>query len=113
MCRWIAGKFRKCSHFEFQALKSGSRRIRKLRFEDWERTEYRRSASRSKLKKLVEELKTHYRGRLAPSPTGYLHLGHARTFWTAQERARAHGGVLILRNEDLDSKTLNTICLGV
>ena len=43
-----------------------------------------------------------YRGRLAPSPTGYLHLGHARTFWTAQERARAHNGALILRNEDLD-----------
>jgi glutamyl-tRNA synthetase len=44
----------------------------------------------------------HYRGRLAPSPTGYLHLGHARTFWTAQERARAAGGTLILRNDDLD-----------
>lgn len=44
-----------------------------------------------------------YRGRLAPSPTGFLHLGHARTFWTAQERARQHNGVLILRSEDLDS----------
>jgi glutamyl-tRNA synthetase len=43
-----------------------------------------------------------YRGRLAPSPTGYLHLGHARTFWRAFERAREHGGVLIFRNEDLD-----------
>jgi glutamyl-tRNA synthetase len=43
-----------------------------------------------------------YRGRLAPSPTGYLHLGHARTFWTAQERARESSGTLILRNEDLD-----------
>lgn len=43
-----------------------------------------------------------YRGRLAPSPTGLLHLGHARTFWIAQERARAHGGTLILRNDDLD-----------
>src|SRR5438105_8084830 len=43
-----------------------------------------------------------YRGRIAPSPTGYLHLGHARTFWTAQERARGTGGVLVLRNEDLD-----------
>lgn len=43
-----------------------------------------------------------YRGRLAPSPTGYLHLGHARTFWVAQERARAAGGALVLRNEDLD-----------
>src|ERR1039457_5053510 len=44
-----------------------------------------------------------YRGRLAPSPTGLLHLGHARTFWVAQERARAQGGTLILRNEDIDS----------
>lgn len=43
-----------------------------------------------------------YRGRLAPSPTGHLHLGHARTFWTAQERARTNGGTLILRNDDLD-----------
>jgi glutamyl-tRNA synthetase len=43
-----------------------------------------------------------YRGRLAPSPTGYLHLGHARTFWTAFERARAAGGTLVMRMEDLD-----------
>ncbi|HEX8283748.1 MAG TPA: tRNA glutamyl-Q(34) synthetase GluQRS [Pyrinomonadaceae bacterium] len=43
-----------------------------------------------------------YRGRLAPSPTGHLHLGHARTFWTAYARARAAGGALVLRNEDLD-----------
>lgn len=43
-----------------------------------------------------------YRGRIAPSPTGYLHLGHARTFWTAQERARQSAGTLILRNEDID-----------
>jgi glutamyl/glutaminyl-tRNA synthetase len=40
---------------------------------------------------------------LAPSPTGLLHLGHARTFWTAQERALAAGGRLVLRNEDLDA----------
>lgn len=46
---------------------------------------------------------TSYRGRLAPSPTGHLHLGHARTFWVAAERARAAGGVLVLRNEDLDA----------
>ena len=45
---------------------------------------------------------TRYRGRLAPSPTGYLHLGHARTFWIAHERAQAAGGQLILRNDDLD-----------
>jgi len=43
-----------------------------------------------------------YRGRIAPSPTGYLHVGHAMTFWHAQERTRAAGGKLILRIEDLD-----------
>ncbi len=31
-----------------------------------------------------------------------MHLGHARTFWTAFERARAAAGVLVFRNEDLD-----------
>ena len=44
-----------------------------------------------------------YRGRLAPSPTGHLHLGHARTFWIAAERARQAGGTLVLRNDDLDA----------
>ena len=44
-----------------------------------------------------------YRGRLAPSPTGHLHLGHARTFWTAQARARGAGGTLVLRSDDLDA----------
>jgi glutamyl/glutaminyl-tRNA synthetase len=43
-----------------------------------------------------------YRGRLAPSPTGYLHIGHARTFFSAFERARAANGTLVLRMEDLD-----------
>jgi glutamyl/glutaminyl-tRNA synthetase len=43
-----------------------------------------------------------YRGRMAPSPTGFLHAGHALTFWKAQERAQAARGNLILRNEDLD-----------
>jgi glutamyl/glutaminyl-tRNA synthetase len=43
-----------------------------------------------------------YRGRIAPSPTGLLHLGHARTFWIAVQRAAEHHGTLILRNEDLD-----------
>jgi glutamyl/glutaminyl-tRNA synthetase len=45
---------------------------------------------------------TPYRGRLAPSPTGLLHLGHACTFWTAYQRALQHQGKLIFRNEDLD-----------
>ncbi|HEY1582953.1 MAG TPA: tRNA glutamyl-Q(34) synthetase GluQRS [Chthoniobacterales bacterium] len=45
---------------------------------------------------------TLYRGRLAPSPTGHLHAGHARTFWGARQRCRARGGRLVLRVEDLD-----------
>lgn len=43
-----------------------------------------------------------YRGRIAPSPTGYLHLGHARTFLIAADRARRSSGTLVLRNEDID-----------
>lgn len=43
-----------------------------------------------------------YRGRLAPSPTGLLHLGHAATFWIAYRRAVEARGALILRMEDLD-----------
>jgi glutamyl-queuosine tRNA(Asp) synthetase len=43
-----------------------------------------------------------YRGRIAPSPTGRLHLGHARTFWMAQKRAVSQGGCMVFRMEDLD-----------
>lgn len=44
-----------------------------------------------------------YVGRLAPSPTGLLHLGHARTFAVAADRARSAGGRLLLRMDDLDT----------
>lgn len=43
-----------------------------------------------------------YRTRLAPSPTGFLHLGHGRTFWFAWDRCRRLNGSLVLRTEDLD-----------
>lgn len=43
-----------------------------------------------------------YRGRLAPSPTGLLHIGHAATFWTAHHRALERNGTVVLRDEDLD-----------
>ena len=43
-----------------------------------------------------------YVGRLAPSPTGALHLGNVRTFMVAWLRARQAGGKVILRTEDLD-----------
>ena len=45
-----------------------------------------------------------YRGRIAPTPTGYLHLGHARTFWIAMQRAQKARGHLIYREEDLDTQ---------
>ena len=43
-----------------------------------------------------------YVGRLAPSPTGALHLGNVRTFMIAWLRARSQGGRVIYRTEDLD-----------
>ncbi len=42
------------------------------------------------------------RGRLAPSPTGALHLGNARTFLIAWLSVRTKGGTLVMRMEDLD-----------
>lgn len=43
-----------------------------------------------------------YRGRIAPTPTGLLHLGHARTFALAAQRCRQAAGTLVMRIEDLD-----------
>lgn len=40
--------------------------------------------------------------RLAPSPTGVLHLGNARTFLLNWLQVRASGGTLLLRVEDID-----------
>src|SRR5215831_15821833 len=45
-----------------------------------------------------------YRGRIAPSPTGLLHTGHASTFWIAFQRSIEAEGCLVLRDEDLDQQ---------
>ncbi len=42
-------------------------------------------------------------GRLAPSPTGAQHVGNARTYLIAWLSARARGGRVVLRLEDIDS----------
>lgn len=42
------------------------------------------------------------RGRLAPSPTGFLHLGNAWAFLLAWLACRSAGGSLVLRMEDID-----------
>ncbi|MDG3006376.1 tRNA glutamyl-Q(34) synthetase GluQRS [Paludisphaera mucosa] len=47
-------------------------------------------------------------GRLAPSPTGGLHVGHARTFLAAWLASRRVGGAMILRVEDLDASRVRT-----
>ncbi len=49
-----------------------------------------------------------YRGRLAPTPSGRLHLGHARTFYWAHRRARDNNGLLFLRLENLDQARCKT-----
>jgi glutamyl-tRNA synthetase len=43
------------------------------------------------------------RGRLAPSPTGYLHLGNAWAFLLCWLAVRSAGGRLVLRMEDIDA----------
>ena len=43
-----------------------------------------------------------YRTRFAPSPTGALHLGHARTHLVTWLRARQAKGAIVMRIEDLD-----------
>lgn len=45
---------------------------------------------------------TSIRTRFAPSPTGYLHLGGARTALFSWAFARHHGGTFVLRIEDTD-----------
>ena len=42
------------------------------------------------------------RGRFAPSPTGHLHIGNARTALIAWLHTRAGGGTFVMRVEDLD-----------
>lgn len=49
-----------------------------------------------------------YRGRVAPTPTGLLHLGHAQTFGIAHQRARQADGKLVYRTEDLDPQRCKT-----
>lgn len=50
------------------------------------------------------DLKTIVRTRFAPSPSGHLHVGGARTALFCWAYARQHGGRFILRIEDTDQK---------
>ena len=52
------------------------------------------------------------RVRFAPSPTGFLHVGGARTAIFNWLYARRHGGTFVLRIEDTDAAR-SSICSGV
>ncbi len=47
-------------------------------------------------------MNTHDTGRMAPSPSGYMHMGNLLSMLLAWLDIRARGGRLILRMEDLD-----------
>ena len=49
-----------------------------------------------------------WRHRLAPSPTGALHVGNLRSALAAWLAARAAGGAILLRMEDLDTARVRT-----
>jgi glutamyl-tRNA synthetase len=61
-----------------------------------------RSASRSKAARNEGRIVSKVRTRFAPSPTGFLHVGGARTALFSWAYARRHGGEFILRIEDTD-----------
>ena len=52
------------------------------------------------------------RVRFAPSPTGYLHVGGARTALFNWLYARRHGGIFVLRIEDTDTERSSTDMVG-
>src|SRR5216117_1059972 len=52
------------------------------------------------------------RVRFAPSPTGFLHVGGARTALYNYLFARSHGGTFVLRIEDTDEARSTEECLG-
>lgn len=56
----------------------------------------------ARLMPTISNAGSRYRGRIAPTPTGLLHLGHFATFRIACERACNAGGVVVFRNEDID-----------
>src|SRR6516165_5170168 len=69
---------RACTHFYFRFLKHAERPVARL-------------------------TQAPVIGRLAPSPTGAQHVGNARTYLIAWLSARAQGGRIVLRVEDIDS----------
>jgi glutamyl-tRNA synthetase len=52
----------------------------------------------------IQDMSESVRTRFAPSPTGYLHVGNARTALYSYLYARRHGGVFLVRIEDTDTE---------
>lgn len=61
---------------------------------------------------MVKIANSSYCGRLAPTPSGLLHLGHFQTFYVAYQRAKKRNGRIFLRIEDLDSERCKPELLG-
>jgi len=77
----------------------------------------RRLASR-RAPLFFQEVSMTIRTRFAPSPTGYLHVGGARTALFSWLYARKHGGTFVLRIEDTDlerstEESVNAILEGM
>jgi glutamyl/glutaminyl-tRNA synthetase len=53
---------------------------------------------------LQQLLPTAMRTRIAPTPSGYLHVGNAASFLLTARLAQQHGGSLLLRIDDLDKE---------
>ena len=63
--------------------------------------------------RLRDEMSVGVRVRFAPSPTGYLHLGGARTVLFNFLFARANEGSVVLRIEDTDKVSILKNCICV
>src|SRR5919205_112079 len=64
----------------------------------------RESTKRQRRKRMADQVRV----RFAPSPTGYLHVGGARTALFNWLYARRHGGTFVLRIEDTDVERSST-----
>ena len=57
-----------------------------------------------------EKEKISYRGRIAPTPSGYLHRGHVETFKVTYQRAQERNGKIVFRNDDIDKNVVKSFC---
>lgn len=52
-------------------------------------------------------MKTFFKTRIAPTPSGFLHLGNALSFWITEALATKHNARLLLRIDDMDRERVD------